>query len=59
MKAKVERELQGRSELPKGTFFSLGYDPEGNFGLILSSKGTEMAVPPLLSTQPQKETVSY
>jgi hypothetical protein len=40
LKAKVELELRGRLELPEGTFFCLGYDPEGNFGLILRSENT-------------------
>ena len=59
LKAKVEGGLQELLDLPEGTFFCLGYDPEGNFGLILNSKGTEMSVPTRLSALPQKETVSY
>ena len=43
LKAKVELELRGRLELPEGTFFCLGYDPEGNFGLILRSEKTTLA----------------
>ena len=43
LKAKVERELQGRLELPEGTFFCLGYDREGNFGLILQSENAALA----------------
>ena len=35
LKVRVEQELQGRLALPEGTFFCLGYDQEGNFGLIL------------------------
>lgn len=42
LKAKVERELQRRLELPGGTFFCLGYDQEGNFGLILGSGSLAM-----------------
>ncbi len=43
LKAKVERELQRRLDLPKGTFFGLGYDREGNFGLILRSEDTALS----------------
>jgi len=43
LKAKMERELQGRLELPEGTYFCLGYDQEGNFGLILRSEDTSTA----------------
>lgn len=43
LKAKVEQELQRRLELPEGVFFSLGYDPEGNFGLILRSENAAIA----------------
>ena len=42
LRAKLERELQRRLELPEGTFFCLGYDQEGNFGLILRSEGTAL-----------------
>jgi hypothetical protein len=38
LKVRVERELQGRLKPPEGTFFCLGYDSEGNFGLILRSE---------------------
>ena len=41
-------------ETSRRVFFSLGYDPEGNFGLILRSTGTEMTVPPHLSSSPRK-----
>jgi len=41
-RAKLERELQRRLELPEGTFFCLGYDLEGNFGLILRSEDTAL-----------------
>ncbi len=44
LRAKLERELQGRLELPQGTFFCLGYDQEGNFGLILRSEEQLWAV---------------
>ncbi len=42
LRARLERELQGRLELPEGTFFCLGYDQEGNFGLILRSEETAL-----------------
>ncbi len=43
LKAKVELGLQRRLDLPEGTFFCLGYDPEGNFRLILRSKNAALA----------------
>lgn len=43
LKAKVEHELRQRLELPEGTFFCLGYDREGNFGLILRSEKKTLA----------------
>jgi hypothetical protein len=42
LRAKLERELQRRLELPEGTFFCLEYDQEGNFGLILRSEDTAL-----------------
>ncbi len=42
LRVKLERELQRRLELPEGTFFCLGYDQEGNFGLILRSEDTAL-----------------
>jgi hypothetical protein len=42
LRARLERELQGRLELPQGTFFCLGYDPGRNFGLILRSEETAL-----------------
>ena len=59
LRTQVQRELQRRFELPEGLFLCLGYDPEGNFGLILRSTGTGMAVPPRCSPPPRKETASY
>jgi hypothetical protein len=58
LKAEVELELQRRLELPGGILFHLGYDPEGNFGLILRSAGPETAVPPRCSSPLRKETAS-
>jgi hypothetical protein len=43
LKVKVELELQRHLKLPEGTFFCLGYDPEGNFGLILQSENAASA----------------
>ncbi len=45
-------------ETSRRVFFSLGYDPEGNFGLILRSTGTEMTVPPHCSPPPGNEAAS-
>jgi hypothetical protein len=42
-RAKVEGELQRCLDLPEGTFFCLGYDPEGNFGLLLRSEDTALS----------------
>ncbi len=43
LRAEVEWELQRFLDLPEGTFFCLGYDPEGNFGLILRSEDTALS----------------
>ncbi len=43
LKAKVELDLQRRLALPEGTRFCLGYDQEGNFGLILQWEDREMS----------------
>jgi hypothetical protein len=43
LKAKVELKLQRRLKLTEGTFFCLGYDQEGNFGLILRSEDERLA----------------
>jgi hypothetical protein len=59
LKVRVEQELQRRIELPEGLFLCLGYDPEGNLGLILRSTGAGMAVPPRCFPPPRKETASY
>ncbi len=58
LKARMEQELQRHFELPEGLLFSLGYDSEGNFGVILHSTGTEMALPPRCSPSPGNETAS-
>jgi hypothetical protein len=42
LRVKLERELQRCLELPEGTFFCLGYDQEGNFGLILRPEDTAL-----------------
>jgi hypothetical protein len=39
----MEQELQRRLPLPEGVFFRLGYDREGNFGLLLRSEDPLMA----------------
>ena len=56
LKTQVELELRRRLELPEGVLFRLGYDPEGNFGLILRSAGPETAAPPCSSPPLGKET---
>jgi hypothetical protein len=43
LRAEVEWELQRFLDLPEGTFFCLGYDREGNFGLILRSEDTSLS----------------
>jgi hypothetical protein len=43
LKEKMEQELQRRLPLPEGVFFRLGYDREGNFGLLLRSEDPLMA----------------
>jgi hypothetical protein len=43
LKEKMEQELQRGLPLPEGVFFRLGYDREGNFGLLLRSEDPPMA----------------
>jgi len=59
LKVQVELELQRRLKLPDGILFHLGYDPEGNFGLILRSAGPETAVLSPCSPAPRKEAASW
>ncbi len=58
LKCQVEMELRRHLDLPDGVLFRLGYDPDGNFGVILRSAGPDPAVPPRGSLPLRKETVA-